>query len=228
MARSAGVVGAAMSAARDRILGSVRTALGRSGPLSAARIEELQAYITRHAPGPRPKSDWDPIERFRARALALESTVDEVETMASVPAAVARYLKANNLPMRAVIWPELAAVDWESAGVTAEARKAEGQDLVGITGSFCGIAETGTMLLLSGVPTPASTSLLPETHIAIVPAARIVKGMEEALALVRAERGELPRATNFVSGPSRTADIEQTLVLGAHGPYRVHIVLVQG
>ena len=217
-----------MSDARDRILGKVRAALGRSGPLPAARIDELQAYIERRTPGPRPKSDWDAVERFRVRALALQSTVDEVETMASVPAAVARYLMANKLPMNAVVWPDLAAMDWRSAGIEAEARKAEGRDLVGITGSFCATAETGTMLLLSGAPTPASTSLLPETHIAIVPAARIVKGMEDALALVRAEHGELPRAINFVSGPSRTADIEQTLVLGAHGPYRVHIVLVQG
>jgi L-lactate dehydrogenase complex protein LldG len=158
----------------------------------------------------------------------LQSTVDEVETMVNVPAAIARYLKANQLPLSAVVWPELSAMDWKSAGIAAEARKAEGRDLVGITGSYCAIAETGTMLMLSGATTPASTSLLPETHIAIVPVARIVSGMEEALALVRKERGALPRATNFISGPSRTADIEQTLVLGAHGPYRVHIVLVQG
>jgi L-lactate dehydrogenase complex protein LldG len=196
--------------------------------MPAARAEEMRAYLAQRPSGPRPKSDWNPIERFRTRALALESSVDEVETMASVPAAVARYLKANHLPMNAVVWPELAAMDWKAAGIEAEARKAEGRDLVGITASFCAVAETGTLLLLSGAPTPASTSLLPETHVAIVPTARIVKGMEDAWALVRAEHGELPRATNFVSGPSRTADIEQTLVLGAHGPYRVHVVLVQG
>jgi L-lactate dehydrogenase complex protein LldG len=55
---------------------------------------------------------------------------------------------------------------------------------------------------------------------------RIVPYMEDAWALLRKEKGDLPRAVNFVSGPSRTADIEQTIVLGAHGPYRVHIVLV--
>ena len=52
--------------------------------------------------------------------------------------------------------------------------------------------------------------------------------MEDAFDLVRAEYGELPRAANFISGPSRTGDIEQTLVLGAHGPYRGHIVIVTG
>jgi len=82
-------------------------------------------------------------------------------------------------------------------------------------------------VVLSGADTPASNSLLPETHVALVPASRIVAGMEEAWQLLRAECGELPRAVNFISGPSRTGDIEQTLVLGAHGPYRVHIVVVR-
>ncbi|MGH8664385.1 MAG: LutC/YkgG family protein, partial [Burkholderiales bacterium] len=118
--------------------------------------------------------------------------------------------------------------DWQRGGIEAEARKAVGSDRVGITGCFCAIAETGTLLQLSAHDRPASTSLLPETHIAIVPAARIVNGMEDAWALVRGECGTLPRAVNFISGPSRTADIEQTLVLGAHGPYRVHIVVVHG
>ena len=215
-----------MTSPRDRILANVRSALGRSGPLPAARAAEMRAYIAERPSGPRPKSDWDPLERFRSRALLLESSVDEVETMTSVPEAVASYLKANDLPMHAVVWPELADMDWKTAGISAASRKAEGGDLVGITASFCAIAETGTLLLLSGRSTPGSTSLLPETHIAIVPTVRIVKCMEDAWALMRSERGALPRVANFISGPSRTADIEQTLVLGAHGPYRVHIVLV--
>ena len=91
---------------------------------------------------------------------------------------------------------------------------------------FCGIAETGTLMLLSGPQTPPTVSLLPETHIALLPVARIVAHMEDGWDLLRAELGNMPRAVNFVSGPSRTADIEQTVTLGAHGPYRVHIVLL--
>jgi L-lactate dehydrogenase complex protein LldG len=214
------------SSARNRILANVRLALGRSGSLPVAEAEAMDAYLRLHSRGPRPKSDWDPVERFRVRTLALESTLEPVESMSAVPGAVARYLSTNKLPLQAVVWPQLADLDWREAGVEVHARKAEGSDLVGVTGVYCAIAETGTMLLLSGAETPASTSLLPETHIAVVPVARIVKAMEDAWALLRAEQGELPRAVNFVSGPSRTADIEQTLVLGAHGPYRVHVVVV--
>ncbi len=102
-------------------------------------------------------------------------------------------------------------------------------DLVGITGASCAIAETGTLMLLSGTRTASTTRLLPETHIAMAAAGRSVADMEEGFALLRHERGEgskLPRAVNVVSGPSRTGDIEQTVVLGAHGPYRVHLLVV--
>ena len=79
---------------------------------------------------------------------------------------------------------------------------------------------------MSGGDTPTATTLLPDTHIAVVRRSRIVSGMEEACALIRNELGAVPRAINFISGPSRTGDIEQTIVLGAHGPYRVHILVV--
>jgi len=81
-------------------------------------------------------------------------------------------------------------------------------------------------MLLSGLTTAATTSSRPEMHIAIVLAARVVAGMEEGIALPRREHGDVPRAVNFVSRPSPTGDIELTIVLGAHGPYRVHLVVV--
>ena len=122
-------------------------------------------------------------------------------------------------------WDELADLPWSGAGLEIVVREARDADLVGITGSFCAIAETGTLVTVTGPRTPAAVSLLPETHVAIVRASRIVRGMEEAWRLMRAELGALPRAVNFISGPSRSADIEQTVTLGAHGPYRVHIVV---
>jgi L-lactate dehydrogenase complex protein LldG len=139
---------------------------------------------------------------------------------------VARFLDAHRLPKSGCVWPRLTHVDWKSAGLALEARAARGEDALGVTGVFCALAETGTLMMVSGADTPAATSLLPETHVAIVPVERVVPCMEDGWDLLRAEHGQLPRAVNFISGPSRTADIEQTLVLGAHGPYRVHLVLV--
>jgi L-lactate dehydrogenase complex protein LldG len=214
--------------AREDILARVRANLGVKAD-DAARRELARATVAARAQGPRPVVDGDPAslaERFAAKSAAMSSTVERLNSMAEVPAAVARYLAGLKLGTAVVCWPSLAGLDWAGAGLDAAARAANGDDPVGVTGCFCAIAETGTLMLLSGPETAATTSLLPETHIAVVPVSRIVPAMEEGFMLLRNERSELPRAVNFVSGPSRTGDIEQTIVLGAHGPYRVHLILV--
>ena len=157
----------------------------------------------------------------------MQSTTEMVDDATAVPGAVARYLGANGLPLVGCVWPQLARLDWAAAGLRLAPRGAEDRDLVGVTGVFAALAETGTLMVISGPQTPSTVSLLPETHVAVVPVRRIVKHMEDAWALARRELGELPRAANFISGPSRTGDIDQTIVLGAHGPYRVHMVLVR-
>jgi L-lactate dehydrogenase complex protein LldG len=215
---------------REDILGRVRARLGRDAANAAAGRAAIAETLAAKAQGPRPAVPTGKsalAERFVEKSLAQSSTVDKVASIADAPAAIARYLEGNKLSLRAVVWPGLAALDWQRAGIDAAARGAEDADLVGITGCFCAVAETGTLMLCSSPTTPASNSLLPETHIALVPASRIVPGMEEAWALARGELGRLPRAVNFVSGPSRTGDIEQTIVLGAHGPYRVHLILIE-
>ena len=212
---------------REDILARVRANLGVNAD-DVARLRAARAALAAGSSGPRPHLQGDLAARFRAKSEAMASTVDAVATLSELPSAVARYLVSVGLPLRATCWPALAGLDWVAAGVMIEARAANGDDLTGITGCFCAIAETGTLMLASGPDTAATTSLLPETHIAVVPVSRIVPAMEEAFALLRREQGDdLPRAVNFVSGPSRTGDIEQTIVLGAHGPYRVHLILVE-
>ncbi|SAL74281.1 membrane protein [Caballeronia arvi] len=219
------------SAARRNILARIRSAQGRRGTPTDAEYAAASEYVERHPAGPRPtlpETLDELVARFRLEAERLSTTVAEVESLADAPAEAARYLQSLNLPADVVAWPALADLPWAQAGIQAALRKPADADLVGITGCFCATAETGSLVLLSGTETPASGALLPQTHIAIVPASRIVAGQEDAFALMRTERGELPRAVNFVSGPSRTGDIEQTIVLGAHGPYRVHVIIVRG
>ncbi|MBM3337596.1 MAG: lactate utilization protein C, partial [Betaproteobacteria bacterium] len=177
--------------------------------------------------GPQPDLGSDLVGRFRAEALRTSQTLDEVAGLDDVPAAAARYIDSIGVPKSAIAWQSLTALPWQSSGIRVDFRPPVDKDLVGITGCFCAVAETGTLMLLSGADTFASAALLPETHIAIVPVSRVVGSIEDAFALAKKERGELPRATNFISGPSRTGDIEQTIVLGAHGPYRVHVILVR-
>ena len=215
--------------ARENILARIRKAHGRQGAEpTAAELAAVHATIARHEIGPQPSMarTADPVAHFRAECDRLGTTHDEVAAFDQVPAAVARYLESKGLEKRAVIWHELATLDWAAHQIAIDDRPANGDDRTGITGCFCAIAETATLLLLSSPREPKATALLPETHICIVRKSRLVDTMEQAFATLRSERGELPRATFFVSGPSRTADIEQTIVIGAHGPYRVHVVLV--
>jgi len=220
-------------AARDAVLARVRSALGKKDDRTDARAA-AEAYIARHAQGPRPAMPDDLVERFLSRATDMESTVERVADRAAIPAAVVRYIDALVLPREleiqrsksGVCWPEFADLDWRGAGLTIEPRPTIGQDRLGITGTFCAVAETGTLALITGAQTPTASALLVDTHVAVVKSDRIVSGMEEAFGMIRSERGRLPRAVNFISGPSRTGDIEQTIVLGAHGPFRVHILVL--
>ncbi len=213
---------------RERILARIRRAQGRGGTRpSQPELEAVETYLRAHPRGTLPRLEHDLVARFRARAEAMQSTTEEVAEQAEVPAAVARYLHSGKLPPRGCVWPLLAGLDWKGAGLALEAREANGEDAVGVTGAFAAIAETGTLVFASGPETPSTASLLPETHVAVLQGRRVVAHMEDAWALLRAEFGQLPRAINFVSGPSRTADIDQTIVMGAHGPYRVHIVVVR-
>ncbi|MBI3575363.1 MAG: lactate utilization protein C [Gammaproteobacteria bacterium] len=206
--------------ARENILARISKARDSSV------VADVDGEIRRHQRGPIPPLDGDLVKRFGERAVSLSSDVTQARTITEVPGLVARYLSERQLPMQGVCWPALAPYGWRNVGMEVESRAARGDDLVGITGAFLGIAETGTLMLLSGPETPATVSLLPETHIAVLESGRIVATMEQALDRLRVERGVLPRAVNFISGPSRTADIEQTVTLGAHGPYRVLIIIV--
>lgn len=206
------------SRARAAILARIRKADGRRARDPAAVADPLAL---------RPRIGDDVLAHFEAQARRMASTTERVATPDAVPAALAGWLRANGLPVAGVCWATLAGLDWAAAGLSLEPRAPRDGDLLGVTGAFAAIAETGTLMLLSGPETPASTHLLPETHVAVVPASRVLRHYEDAFALMRAERGAPPRAMNLVSGPSRTGDIEQTIVLGAHGPYRVHLLIVE-
>lgn len=211
---------------RTEILERVRAGLGGKAP-AAARRALAEAHLAALARGPQPARVADLAARFRAKAELLASSVDVVDGWSQGPAAVAGYLAAHGLGQDLVVSAEVAGLAWSAWGLRPAVRGAVDADGVGVTGCFCAIAESGTLMLASGAGTPASVSLLPETHIALVPVSRMVATLEDAFCLWRQERGPLPRAVNFVSGPSRTGDIEQTIVLGAHGPCRVHIILVR-
>jgi L-lactate dehydrogenase complex protein LldG len=226
-----------VSTARDQILAALRQ--GYAGRHEAAAKVGAEARVARRGANLVParahhESRKAALAMFVAMAEEASATVARVNMMIDVPNAVADFLRHHNLPMRAALAPDpaLDVARWERRK-TLELRKgrAEPFDEVGISFAWKAVAETGTLVMLSGEATPTTLNFLPETEIVILPADRVVGSYEEALAPLRSDgkdgaKHALPRAVNFVTGPSRSADIEQTLQLGAHGPRRLHIVIV--
>jgi L-lactate dehydrogenase complex protein LldG len=221
-----------MSDARAEILGRIGKAL-RGGPVSGARAAELEARLAAHPRGliPARAQTLDRAARlalFIAMAEEVDATVARVASADEVPDAVARYLAERNLPARAVVTPDpkLAGLPWQGTALEIRSGVATDSDPVGVSACFAAIAETGTLMLVSGPASPTRNNFLPDTHIAIVRGDQVLGIYEEAWDRLRAA-GAMPRTVNFITGPSRTGDIAQKLELGAHGPRRLHIVLVE-
>ena len=204
-----------MSGSRERILHALRSALGHSGgEAPAAESAEIM---------PRPAADGDRLERFFARLRQVSMTHSFVDSADLLPAAVLAWMEEQGLPPRLAVdaafrdraWPdalELLPADDSSA-------------LVGLGSALCGVAETGSLVLLSGAGRPAAAHFLPDYHLVALASDRLVDHLEDAWALLSGLE-DSPRAVLFNTGPSRTGDIEQTIELGAHGPRCMHLFLL--
>jgi L-lactate dehydrogenase complex protein LldG len=225
-----------VSEARERILADIRNSLGRSR-LDPTVDMELRARVAAHRRNPVPAratvlDEPGRVELFIAMAEEVQATVTRVSSPAAVPEAVARYLAAENLPAELIMAPDpsLERIPWSAWPLLQIRRgRAEPEDRVSVTPCHAAIAETGTLMLVSGAQTPTTLNFLPETHIVLVHADQVVATYEDGWDRLRTGKTPkaLPRAVNFITGPSRTADIEQHIELGAHGPRRLHIVLVE-
>jgi L-lactate dehydrogenase complex protein LldG len=224
-----------MTTARDDILSSIRRSLGVSGG------ERTRRQIVAERLGQAPKgiipargqvAGEELVEVFRTQAEAALATVHTVETAAEVPQAVAGFLRNHNLPAAVRIGEDLRlkAMPWSETALEVSHGVSDGSHLNGVSHAFGGVAETGTIVMVSGPENPSTLNFLPDNHIVIVSAKDIVGDYEAVLGRVRAAygKGSMPRTVNLITGPSRSADIEQTLLLGAHGPRRLHLVVVKG
>lgn len=224
-----------MTSAREDILGTIRRSLGVSGR-ELPRAQIVADRLGRAPKGVIPErgqvSGSDLVELFSHQAEAALATVAVVDGAAEVPGAVADFLRRHNLPasVRMGDDPRLAELPWAETALDISEGRSLGNDLNAVSHAFAGIGETGTLVMTSGHENPSTLNFLPDNHIVVLRAADLAGDMETALARVREHfgKGTMPRTVNFITGPSRSADIEQTLLIGAHGPRRLHIVLVRG
>lgn len=221
------------SDARAEILGSIRRSLGVTGRENTRRA----AVFARLAEAPRgvvpARGQLDGrgrIDLFRDLAEGAQASVREVATAADVPAEVARFLRDSNLPARACRGddPRLEAMPWKDTALEMRSGPSAGHDLTAVSHAFAGVAETGTLVLVSGADNPTTLNFLPDNHVVVVDANDVAADFETVWDRLRSRfgRSAMPRTVNCVTGPSRSADIEQKLQLGAHGPRRLHIVVV--
>lgn len=218
---------------REAMLGAIRRGLKR-GALPVDIADALRGRMAAHprhlipARSQRPHPEL--VALFVANLEREYGTVARLQAMEAVPDAIAEYLAAQNLPsaLAAAPHPELQGLDWSARPMLAlRWGRAEGSDLVSLQHGFAGIAETGTLMLPSAPERPNTLNLLADTEIVVLRESAIVGAYEEAWDRLRAETGGvMPRTVMLVTGPSRSADIEQALELGAHGPRRLHVIVV--
>ncbi len=222
-------------AARGRVFAKLRAVL-KDGPPAAERRAHVDARIAAAPKHLRPsrvdKTGDDLRAQFKAYLEGQSATVIEVATVADVPATVAQYLRSNNLPQRIRMGTDgyFSAMPWTTeAALQCDPGAAAATDETGLSHAVAGVAETGTLALASGADNPVTLNYVPETHIVVVEEADMVGGYEEVWPKVRARYGNglMPRTVNFVSGPSRTGDIGGKLVMGAHGPRRMCVIIVR-
>jgi len=221
--------------ARDTVLAKIRSSMRVSG----SEADRRKAVASRLEDSPRgiiparaqlPKAGQ--VDLFCTMAEQFGATLKRVGDYKDVPAEVAAYLRSRNLPaeIRMGADKRLTKAKWDSEkNLEVRPGPSDGGDLAGVSHAMAGIAETGTVALFSGQDNPTTINFLPEHHIVVLKAADIKGDMESVWTVVRKHqgKGEMPRALNLVTGPSRSGDIEQTILLGAHGPRALHVIVVE-
>lgn len=194
-------------------------------------VSRMREHRINLMPARADKPEPERIALFLAKCEELSITVDRLSAAAEAPEAVVAFLSRHNLPADIRVSPaaEISGLPWGNAPLLNVAQgAAEITDQVSVTPAAAGIAETGTLVMTSSEETPATLNFVPDNHVVMLKRSQVVRGLEDAFAGLREKYGEgnLPRTVNLVSGSSRTGDVEQKIVMGAHGPRRMHILLI--
>ena len=237
---------------RAEFLGRVRAEMRKAGAPAPAEVPERPARPGDAADAVRRQMSerWpEALERFVQEFERVAGVFHRVKTPAEVPGvirAIAREHGAREvatwapgalgMDLAASLGPELAVLPAPPGGGKADRlrhRDEAARAGIGVTGVDVALAETGTLVLVSGAGRPRSTSLLPETHVAVFGPAALVESLEQVGVILESLHVDPARSMsgaviNFITGPSRTADIELTLTRGVHGPKHVHAVFVDG
>ena len=212
-----------MNQIRQSILTQIRTSLGRNS-LDAQVVKNLEARLAAPPVHKQPTLDSNIIALFRQKVIKVGGSIELIPNAKEIPRAVLAFLEQHDLPKALVVDSHLKTLPWSNQLEIAY-RAAQAKDVVSVSRAFAGIAETGSLVLLSSRASPTTLNFLPENHLIVLAQPNLVSFIEDVWIRLRAQA--MPRTVNLITGPSRTADIEQTLQVGAHGPRRLHVILVE-
>jgi L-lactate dehydrogenase complex protein LldG len=220
---------------RDAIFANIKKSL-RVSDADGLRRETVAGRLEKHPRGIIPARGQKPpperLELFKQMVETAKATIAVLESKNDVPAAVAAYLRSKNLPqsIRCGEDERLALIPWAGERhLEVTQGPSDGAQLASISHSFAAVAESGTLVMLSGADNPTTLNFLPDHHLVVVDEKDIAGDYETVWDKVRERFGStsMPRVVNWITGPSRSGDIEQTHLLGAHGPRSLHVLVVR-
>ncbi len=216
-----------MNDSRTNILSAIRSSLIEGEQRSEAVLHELKERLYRTQPVLQPSFEDELIERFCDKHVGVHGTFERITSIGAIVGAFERYLRCYSLTSNILVGvgKMLDLVEWPGSW-QVDRRPAVVSDRVTVSEAFAGIAETGTLVFLQSPQAPTSHLFLAEDHLVVLDTTKIVKYQEEVWRRLRSEVSKFPRTVNFITGPSKTGDVEQTIEYGAHGPRRLHLLLV--
>lgn len=230
-----------MLAGLRRSLGGGANAATASDSSREGRLEAARSRIAGHGRSVQPeralRAGDARIAQFVEMVRFSQAGMDVLDQLADVPAAIVRLQAARGIQCDVVLPGDnaLRQLDWHAQGLGTAARLVRSGDMLAVALADGGIAETGTLALRSGPASPSTSNFLPEHHVIVVAASRVHASYEDYWDALRREAdvdagtgtGAMPRTVNWITGPSRSGDIELRMLMGAHGPLSVHVLLVR-
>jgi len=220
---------------RAAIFANIRKSL-RVESDDRVRQETVATRIAGHPRGIIPargqKPDRERLELFKTMVENAKASIVALDRIDDIPAAVTAYLRGKNLPQSIRYGDDerLSLIPWAKEPTLEITRGAsDGAQLASVSWCFAAVAESGTLVMVSGADNPTTLNFLPDHHLVVVDEKDIAGDYETVWDKIRERYGanRMPRAVNWITGPSRSGDIEQTHLLGAHGPRSLHVLMVR-
>ena len=211
---------------RNRIMARLKQTLAVVPPPLALELPDIVK------PDPAWGGKDDPLSLLRVSMMRMKGDLTELEGADAIPWHVSKILEAEGAPMEVAIGSDegLRSLPWDEAGLSVIGPSGIASESAGVSRALCAVAETGSVVFCSGSANPTTVNFMVKYHFAVIRREQIVPNFEDLWGIIRPRymEGDRMRAVNIISGPSATADVEATLTVGAHGPCRFELLLIEG